>query len=115
MLILYSIAQELPTGAFSLRSRHVLATFDWYNGFNLIQVYLLDYSVGAAVAGGQQRYLAYMLRLWEASSDEELDWRASLESPHTGERHGFANLETLFAFLEKKTGDQLERKEQSPE
>jgi hypothetical protein len=67
------------------------------------------------MAGGQQRYLAYMLRLWEASSDEELDWRASLESPHTGERHGFANLEMLFAFLEKKTDDRLEHREQPSE
>jgi hypothetical protein len=50
----------------------------------------------------QRRYLAYMLRLWEVSNDGQLDWRASLESPHTGERHGFANLEALLGFLEEK-------------
>jgi hypothetical protein len=44
-----------------------------------------------------------MLRLWQADSDEELTWRASLESPHTGERRGFANLEALVAFLEEET------------
>jgi hypothetical protein len=60
----------------------------------------------------QQHYLAYMLRLWQVSSDGEPIWRTTLESPHTGERHGFANLELLFAFLEEQTGDQLKRKEQ---
>ena len=49
-------------------------------------------------------YLAYMLRLWQVKTDEGPVWRASVESPHTGERHGFANLEMLFAFLEEKTG-----------
>jgi len=51
---------------------------------------------------GQQCYLAYMLRLWKVSSDGTLAWRASLESPHTGERHGFADLGALFGFLEEK-------------
>jgi hypothetical protein len=60
----------------------------------------------------QQRYLAYMLRLWQVSSDGEPIWRASLESPHTGERHSFANLELLFAFLEEQKGSQPKRKEQ---
>jgi hypothetical protein len=60
----------------------------------------------------QQRYLAYMLRLWQISSDGEPIWRTSLESPHSGERHGFANLEMLFVFLEEATGGQLKRKEQ---
>jgi len=45
-----------------------------------------------------------MLRLWEVSNDGELAWRASLESPHTGERNGFADLEALFGFLEEKAG-----------
>ena len=49
------------------------------------------------------RYLAYMLRLWQVGSGEELAWRASLESPGTGERHGFPSLEALVAFLEEYT------------
>ena len=49
------------------------------------------------------RYLAYMLRLWQASSKETV-WRASLESPHTGERHGFASLDDLIIFLQRQTG-----------
>jgi len=31
-------------------------------------------------------------------------WRASLEDPHSGERRGFADLESLFAFLKEQTG-----------
>jgi len=48
-------------------------------------------------------YLAYLLRLWQVNDDGKPVWRASLESPQTGERVGFANLEMLFAFLEEKT------------
>jgi hypothetical protein len=39
--------------------------------------------------------------LWRVS-DEEAVWRASLESPHTGQRRGFANLTDLFTFLEQE-------------
>jgi len=52
----------------------------------------------------QRRYLSYLLRLWQIKSGGELVWRASLESPHTGERRGFASLEALFAFLRWQTG-----------
>jgi hypothetical protein len=44
-----------------------------------------------------------MLRMWRVDTEEGTVWRASVESPHTGERDGFANLEVLFAFLEEKT------------
>ncbi len=50
----------------------------------------------------QRRYISYLLRLWQIRSGGELVWRASLESPHTGERWGFANLADLFTFLEKE-------------
>jgi hypothetical protein len=65
-----------------------------------------------AMSTEQQRYFAYMLRLWQVSSDGEPIWRVSLESPHSGERHGFANPELLFAFLEEQTGGQTRRQEQ---
>jgi hypothetical protein len=52
----------------------------------------------------QRGYLSYLLRLWQIKSEGERVWRASLESPHTGERRGFANLADLFTFLEKETG-----------
>ena len=45
----------------------------------------------------QSEYSAYLLRLWRSSSDST--WRGSLQSVRTGERHLFADLETMFAFL----------------
>ena len=50
----------------------------------------------------QQRYLAYMLRLWQVGN-ERLLWRASLENAHTGARQGFASLDALMVFLEEET------------
>ncbi len=48
-------------------------------------------------------YVAYLLRLWRSQTDGEAVWRASIESPHTDERHGFANLDQLFEFLREET------------
>lgn len=47
-------------------------------------------------------YMSFLVRLWREPSQETpappadwhneiLTWRVSLESPHTGERHGFAS------------------------
>lgn len=47
---------------------------------------------------------AYLLRLWPASSAEIWVWRASLVNVHTGERRGFADLESLCVFLKEQTG-----------
>jgi hypothetical protein len=47
----------------------------------------------------QRRYHAYLLRLWQTGEDETSVWRVLLEDPRTGERHGFADLAGLFAFL----------------
>jgi hypothetical protein len=60
----------------------------------------------------QTRYYAYLLRLWQTSSDppSALVWRASLEDPHTGERIGFATLDHLFAYLI----EQVESSKQPP-
>jgi hypothetical protein len=58
------------------------------------------------------RYLAYMLRLWQVGSGEELAWRASLESHRTGERRGFANLEALFEFLQEHTSRRIDSQEE---
>ncbi len=49
------------------------------------------------------RYLSYLLRLWQTSDNNNQVWRASLESPGTGERRGFASLRDLFDFLESQT------------
>jgi hypothetical protein len=48
-------------------------------------------------------YFAYMLRVWQASNGGSLVWRASLEAAHSGPRIGFADLESLFAFLRQQT------------
>ncbi len=45
-------------------------------------------------------YMAYLLRLWQAEVRPQPVWHASLEDPHTGERRGFADLKSLWAFLE---------------
>jgi hypothetical protein len=47
----------------------------------------------------QQRYLSYLLRLWQTSDGKGTVWRASLQSPSSEERHGFASLEELMQFL----------------
>ena len=47
-----------------------------------------------------RRYRVYLLRLWQAEAGGRLVWRATLEDARTGERHGFADLAQLCAFLE---------------
>lgn len=46
-------------------------------------------------------YRSYVLRLWqERGGQSPLDvWRFSLEDPQTDQRHGFADLEALTAWL----------------
>jgi len=53
----------------------------------------------------QTHYISYLLRVWRANGNGEVTWRASLESPHTGERLGFANLDELFSFLRQQTDE----------
>ncbi|MFQ5400196.1 MAG: hypothetical protein ACE5E7_11435 [Anaerolineae bacterium] len=50
-------------------------------------------------------YLAYMLRLWRAEQDGRPVWRASVESPYTGERQGFSDLGQFIQFLEEITAE----------
>lgn len=52
------------------------------------------------MAGKQQKYLSYLLRLWQVIVDGQPVWRASLESAQTGQHRGFASLAQLTAFLE---------------
>jgi hypothetical protein len=57
---------------------------------------------------GEQRYIAYLLRLWQVvGSDGQPVWRAALEDARTGERHGFADLTRLCAFLEAQTANRI--------
>jgi hypothetical protein len=55
-----------------------------------------------------RRYRVYLLRLWLAQGkDGRPVWRAALEDAHSGERHGFADLARLYAFLQAHTAHQL--------
>ena len=59
------------------------------------------------VRGPAPRYQAYMLRFWETQVAQPgcpSSWRFSLEDPHTRERHGFADLEAMTAFLRDLIG-----------
>jgi hypothetical protein len=51
-------------------------------------------------------YQTYVLRLWRARSKGRWHWRASLESPRTGERQSFPNLEHFFIFLRERCPSQ---------
>ena len=60
------------------------------------------------------RYRSYLLTFWEERGRDRKPtelWRFSLEDPHTGQRHGFANLRELVAALEREiAGDGTEEK-----
>jgi hypothetical protein len=43
-------------------------------------------------------HLSYLLRLWQAGRGQ-VNWQASLESPITGKRKGFPDLESVFDFI----------------
>lgn len=50
-------------------------------------------------------YYSYLLRLWR--DDKTSPWRIQLEDPHTGERHGFPNMEKLIEFLDRRIEEAL--------
>jgi hypothetical protein len=52
----------------------------------------------------KQRYLSYLLRLWQTNDGKKQIWRASLQSPNTQEQRGFASLEELMDYLETQMG-----------
>jgi hypothetical protein len=47
----------------------------------------------------EQRYVSYLVRLWRVHHNGEQIWRASAENVHTSERHAFADVAALCAFL----------------
>lgn len=51
-------------------------------------------------------YLAYLIRLWRTGDSRSFTWRVSLEDPRSGQRLGFADLESAFAFLKEQTDKQ---------
>lgn len=50
----------------------------------------------------QDPYHAYLLRCWQETG-EATTWRFSLEGVRDHQRHGFADLESLLAFLRRIT------------
>ena len=58
----------------------------------------------------QKDYVSYLLRMWRdtsgggTASAREALLRASLQSPRSGKRVGFASLEELFCFLRRQAG-----------
>jgi hypothetical protein len=53
----------------------------------------------------RSQYHSFLLRLWQATEKDDLGWRASLENVETGEKHGFTNLEELWAYLLQVTAN----------
>jgi len=51
----------------------------------------------------EPQYQSYLMRLWRADRDKA--WRVMLESVATHERHGFADVEGLCAFLHEQMKD----------
>ena len=74
---------------------------------------ILDVTVGAdptvrrkkdaPVSDKCERYISYLLRLWQATDGDQVVWQASLENAQTGERRGFADLDALLNFLRQTT------------
>ena len=52
--------------------------------------------------GEPDSYQTYLLRLWRAQCQGRWQWRASIESPHTGERQSFATLDELCNYLKAR-------------
>lgn len=48
------------------------------------------------------RYISYLLRMWQVQSQGQAVWRATLEFPLTGKVIGFADLDSLFTYLENQ-------------
>jgi hypothetical protein len=48
-------------------------------------------------------YHSYLVRIWRDGNGTP--WRASLQDAATGERRGFPDLPSLFAYLQAQTGE----------
>jgi hypothetical protein len=59
-------------------------------------------------SNARQLHHSYLLRVWRAGNGNAPEWRCSLEDTRTRERHGFADLASLLAFLEEQIGDRAQ-------
>jgi hypothetical protein len=82
-----------------LSATHVSRTIGVYHGAEDEKRILMNEEPDA--------YQTYVLRLWRAKCQGKWEWRASIESPHTGERHVFASLQQLFAYLSEQCERQV--------
>lgn len=57
----------------------------------------------------ESQYQSYLLRLWRAGEGKAC--RVMLERVDSHERHGFADLEELLAFLREQANDSKEQQE----
>ena len=69
----------------------------------------------APVSDKCERYISYLLRLWQAADGDQVVWQASLENAQTGERRGFADLDALLNFLRQTTDTETKPSEQDKE
>jgi hypothetical protein len=60
------------------------------------------------VSDERERYVSYLLRLWQTTSGDQVVWRASLENSQTGERQGFTSLDALLNYLRQQTDTETE-------
>jgi hypothetical protein len=58
----------------------------------------------------ERTYQSYLLRMWRTGSYGDEEWRFLLENPHTGERHGFGDLDALCVFLRRQIDVIADRK-----
>ncbi len=59
-------------------------------------------------------YQTYLLHLWRVPYQGHWQWRASIESPRTGERQVFASLEQAFAYLSDRCERQVPHTPETP-
>ena len=67
------------------------------------------------MGGEPPDYFSYLLRLWLARERGVPVWRASLQSPHSGERVSFCTLDELFAFVRRQTSAPPEPQDAVPD
>ena len=72
-------------------------------------------AVGAAMSDERRRYLAYLVRFADASTSGPPHWRVSVEEAQTGQRRGFANLESLCRFFAEQLSDRDDQPGRPPD
>jgi len=48
----------------------------------------------------KSKYFSFLIRLWTSENDHNTSWHISLESPGSGEKRYFANLDYLMTYFE---------------